>query len=320
MMSSLLVVAAALAAQSLPPPAVPSGTAIRAEANGALEGYLLQPAGKTKAAMIIVPGSGPTDRDGNNPAGVKVAPYRKLAEALLAKGVATLRIDKRGMFGSAGAGNPNEATFADYDGDVRAWVETARRRTGQKCVWIAGHSEGGLVTLRAASGPNVCGVVLLAAPGEKLGVTIRKQLRGNPANASLLAWAEKALSELEAGRKVPVTGMHPALAQSLFNPAVQGFMIELLAQDPAKLAAAVNRPMLIVEGGHDVQVGLANGEVLRKAAPRASYALFPAMNHVLVDAPADRGQNLATYAEADRPLTPGLADRIAAFVTGSKPR
>jgi hypothetical protein len=97
-------------------------------------------------------------------------------------------------------------------------------------------------------------------------------------------------------------------------------MIELLAQDPAKLAAAVNRPMLIVEGGHDLQVGLANGEVLRKAAPKAAYASFPAMNHVLTDAPADRGQNLATYAEADRPPTPGLADRIAAFVTGSKPR
>lgn len=321
MMSSLLLAAAAaLAAQGSAPATVSSGTAIRAEANGALEGYLLTPAGRLRATMLIIPGSGPTDRDGNNPIGVKAAPYRKLTEALVTRGVATLRIDKRGMFGSAGAGNPNEATFADYDGDVKAWIETARRRTGQKCVWIAGHSEGGLVALRAASGPNVCGVVLLAAPGEKLGVTIRKQLRGNPSNASLLASAEKALSELEAGRKVLVTGMHPALAQSLFNPAVQGFMIELLAQDPAKLAAAVNRPMLIVEGGHDLQVGLANGEVLRKAAPKAAYASFPAMNHVLTDAPADRGQNLATYAEADRPLTPGLADRIAAFVTGSKPR
>jgi alpha-beta hydrolase superfamily lysophospholipase len=318
MMPSLLIAAAVLAAQGVPPARVSSGTAIRAEANGALEGYLLTPAGKPKATMIIIPGSGPTDRDGNNPNAVKAAPYRKLAEALVSRGVATLRIDKRGMYGSKAAGNPNEATFADYDGDVRAWVETARKRTGQKCVWVAGHSEGGLVAMRAAGGPNVCGVVLLATPGERLGETIRKQLRANPANAPVLAPAEKALAELEAGRKVPVAGLHPALAQGLFNPAVQGFMIELLAQDPAKLAAAVKRPMLIVQGGHDVQVDTANGEVFRKAAPKASYVLFPAMNHVLSDAPAERGPNLATYTETDRPLTPGLADRIAAFVTGRK--
>lgn len=183
MMPSLLIAAAVLAAQATPSAAVTAGTVIRSEANGALEGYLLTPAGKPKATMLIIPGSGPTDRDGNNPNGVKAGPYRKLAEALVARRVATLRIDKRGMFGSAGAGNPSAATFAEYDGDVRAWVETARRRTGQKCVWVAGHSEGGLVAMRAAAGPNVCGIVLLAAPGERLGDTIRKQLRASPERA-----------------------------------------------------------------------------------------------------------------------------------------
>ena len=118
MMSSLFIAAAALAVQGVPPAPVPAGTVIRSEANGALEGYLLTPAGKAKATMLIIPGSGPTDRDGNNPIGIKAAPYRKLAEALVTRGVATLRIDKRGMFGSKAAGNPNEATFADYDGDV----------------------------------------------------------------------------------------------------------------------------------------------------------------------------------------------------------
>jgi hypothetical protein len=312
MMFSLLAAAAALAA------APPVASEVKAGDKGVLAGTLLKPAGKSRAAMIIVPGSGPTDRDGNNPAGIKAAPYRKLAEALAERGVATVRIDKRGMFGSAAAGNANTATFADYDADTRAWVEAARKATGAKCVWVAGHSEGGLVAMRAAAGPNVCGVVLLAAPGEKLGDTIRKQLRANPANAPFLAAAEQSLGELEAGRKVPVEGMHPALAQSLFNPAIQGFLIELLGQNPQKLAAAVKQPMLIVQGGHDVQVGLANGDVLKKAALKASYLRYPAMNHVLVDAPEERSANLATYREADRPLTPTLADRVAAFVTGDK--
>lgn len=313
MMLSVMLAAAALVAAP-----VPSSSDVKAGPNGTLAGTLLKPTGTIRGAMIIIPGSGPTDRDGNSPVGIKAAPYRKLAEALAAHGVATVRIDKRGMFGSAAAGNANQATFANYDGDTRAWVEATRKATGQKCVWVAGHSEGGLVAMRAGNAPDVCGVVVLAAPGETLGDTIRKQLRANPANAPFLAEAERALRELEAGRKVPVDGMAPVLAQSLFNPAVQGFMVELLAQNPPKLAAAVARPMLIVQGGRDLQVDSAAGDALRKAAPKASFALFPEMNHVLSDAPAERNANLATYFESDRPLTAGLAERVAAFVTGAK--
>ena len=84
------------------------------------------------------------------------------------------------------------------------------------------------------------------------------------------------------------------------------------------MAAAVRRPLLIVQGGHDVQVDTAAGDALRKAAPKASFALFPEMSHVLSDAPAERSANLTTYTEADRPLTAGLADRVAAFVTSAK--
>lgn len=309
------VAAAALAAA--PQPGATTGTEVRAGEGSTLAGTLLKPAGAPRAAMIIIPGSGPTDRDGNNPLGVSAGSYRKLALALADRGVATVRIDKRGMVGSAGAGDPNSATFADYDKDISAWVEIARRETGRSCVWAAGHSEGGLAALRAAAAPGVCGVVLLATPGERLGDTIRKQLRANPVNAPLLRSAEAALAELEVGRKVSVEGVHPALAQGLFNPAVQGFVIELLAQDPARLAAAVRRPMLIVQGGRDLQVDTAAGEVLRKAAPSATYRLYSAMNHTLGDAPAERAANLATYRDPSLPLTAGLADDVAAFVTGA---
>ena len=78
--------------------------------------------------VVIIPGSGPTDRDGNNPLGVKAAPYRLLAEKLSALGVATLRVDKRGMFGSkAASADPAKVTFADYAADARA----GRRRPGR---------------------------------------------------------------------------------------------------------------------------------------------------------------------------------------------
>lgn len=121
--------------------------------------------------MLINPGSGPTDRDGNNPLVSKAAPYRLLAEELATKGVSTVRIDKRGMFASAGA-IPDAAavTFGDYAHDVRAWVEAARHQTGAKCVWLLGHSEGGLVALEAAQRHEViCGLVLVATTGRPFG-------------------------------------------------------------------------------------------------------------------------------------------------------
>jgi hypothetical protein len=68
---------------------------------GPLAGTLIDPDPKVPL-VVLIPGSGPTDRDGNNPKGVAGAPFRQLAEALAAKGVATLRADKRGMFGSKG--------------------------------------------------------------------------------------------------------------------------------------------------------------------------------------------------------------------------
>ncbi|MFZ5795176.1 MAG: alpha/beta hydrolase, partial [Pseudomonadota bacterium] len=108
---------------------------------GPLAGTLLDPDAKAPLVLLI-PGSGPTDRDGNNPLGVAGGPYRQLAEALAAKGIATLRIDKRGLFGSKAAqADPNAVTTADYAADVQAWSKVARARTGRACIWLLGHSE-----------------------------------------------------------------------------------------------------------------------------------------------------------------------------------
>ena len=94
---------------------------------GDLAGTLVD-AGKGAPVVLIIPGSGPTDRDGNNPMGVAAAPYRLLAEGLAAKGVSTFRADKRGMFGSKSAiRDPNAVTIADYAGDVRAWTAALRK-------------------------------------------------------------------------------------------------------------------------------------------------------------------------------------------------
>jgi pimeloyl-ACP methyl ester carboxylesterase len=316
-MNAILSLLAAVSVAAL----APLGTPIEAPGPLApLKGSLLMPAGKPAATILVIPGSGPTDRDGNNPLGVRAAPYRLLAEGLAAKGIATVRIDKRGLFESrAAVSDGNAVTIADYASDVHRWAKAVRTRTGAPCVWLLGHSEGGLVAMVAAQDPaDICGLVLVSAPGRRLGDVTREQLRANPANAPLLGEAMPALASLEAGRRVDTAGMNPALLP-LFAPQVQGFMISLLSYDPARLVGAVAGPVLIVQGERDLQVSVADARRLAEADPKAKLVLVPGANHVLKTvASDDRAANFATYANPDLPLAPGIVDAIATFVTAGR--
>lgn len=286
---------------------------------GTLAGTLID-AGKKAPLVLIIPGSGPTDRDGNNPLGVTAASYRLLAESLAQKGVSSLRVDKRGMFGSKAAGDPNKATIGGYVADTNAWLDALQLRYPKaKCFWLFGHSEGGLVALAAAQeNKRVCGVVVAAAPGRKLGDVMREQFRANPANAPILSDALRAIDELEAMRKVDVSAMHPAL-QGVFHPSVQDFLIDLFANDPATLAASLKKPLLIVQGGRDSQVTKADSDRLVTARPDAQLMLVEDMTHTLkAAADASQAANLATYTDPSRPVVPAVVDRIAAFVKAAK--
>ncbi|WP_233994240.1 alpha/beta hydrolase [Porphyrobacter sp. AAP60] len=265
---------------------------------------------------LIIPGSGPTDRDGNSPLGVRAASYRLLAQGLAAEGITTVRIDKRGMFGSAGAvPDANAVTMADYVVDTAAWVKSVRAKTGAPCVWLIGHSEGGLVALAAAQEvENLCGVVLIASAGRPLGDVIKSQLRANPANAPLLQAADAAIDELAAGRRVEASALPQPLAP-LFNPAVQGFLISTFSLDPADLVATARLPILIVQGGKDMQVSVADAERLKAGNPGAMLIILPNANHALKDVAGNSpSDNFAAYQTPDLPLSEGLVSGIAAFV------
>lgn len=287
--------------------------------NGPLAGTLVD-AGNGAPVVLIVPGSGPTDRDGNSRLGISAAPYRLLAEALANKGVATVRIDKRGMFGSAAAvPDPNAVTIGAYAEDVHAWAKTIRAKTGARCVWVLGHSEGGLIALVAAQrAEDLCGIVLVATPGRKVGTAMRDQLRAqlgpDPAKAALLDKAMGIIGKLEHGQRVEAGQVGPDL-WPLFAPQVQAFLINMMAIDPARLAATTTQPMLVVGGGRDLQVPASDAAALAAARGAARLVVIPTMNHVLKEvASDDRAANVATYANPSLPLAPTLVDRIAAFV------
>ncbi len=276
-----------------------------------LHGTVLTPA-ETRAAAVLIPGSGPTDRDGNQLPAVQAATLRLLAEALAEEGIATVRIDKRGIGASGAAALSEDALRFDHMAeDARAWAADLAARTGRDCVWLIGHSEGGLVAqVAAADDPNVCGLVLLASAGRPAADVLREQLAALP--QPLNDQAMHALSELEAGRTVETI---PGL-EALFRPSVQPYLISWFRQDPRELAAAWDRRLLIVHAERDIQVGEADADALSAAQPNAERLDLEGVNHVLKAAPEDRAGNIAVYADPDAPLAEGLADAVAAFILG----
>tara|TARA_R110002124_G_scaffold25141_34_gene91307 strand:- start:1381 stop:2313 length:933 start_codon:yes stop_codon:yes gene_type:complete len=279
-----------------------------------LHGTLLAPDGPARAVAVILPGSGPTDRDGNSPQfGISAQPYRLLARGLADRGIATVRIDKRGIGESAVAG-PAEADlrFTTYAQDARAWAAEAAARAGRPCAWLIGHSEGALVALAAADdhADSICGLVLLSGAGRPAGVVLREQLARGLAEP-MKTEAFDILSELEAGRAVADTP--PGLA-SLFRPSVQPYLMSWLPLDPAALIAAWDGPVLIGQGTTDIQVTVVDAETMATARPDARLVLWEGVNHVLKTAPAERAANVATYADPDLPLAPGIVEDVADFI------
>jgi pimeloyl-ACP methyl ester carboxylesterase len=281
---------------------------------GALHGTMIN-GRNSDPLVLIVPGSGPTDRDGNNPMGLKTDAYKLLADGLIDKRISTVRIDKRGMFGSADAGDPNAVTPAAYVADIHAWIDaiTAERGPGAGCIFLLGHSEGALMVALAAQGrKDVCGLILAAGMGRPMGEVIREQLLANPANAPIIDEAFAALDELEAGRRVDTTSMTPALLP-LFAPAVQDYLISILTVDPVEALRDARQETLVLQGDRDLQVSVDDARKLNSVR-NTELRIIGGMNHVLKDAPEDRAGNLATYADPSLPLSKDVIRRIRSFV------
>ncbi|TRD12168.1 alpha/beta fold hydrolase [Erythrobacter insulae] len=288
---------------------------------GSLYGTLVPGDIQNGPAVLIIPGSGPTDRDGNNPLGVRAASYRLLAERLAERGITTLRIDKRGMFASAGATeNANDVTIETYVADTHAWSAVLRSETGNDCVWLLGHSEGALIALASVAdrSDGICGVILAASPGRPLGAILREQFKANPANASILDDAEKAISQLEAGEDIAANELPPVLLP-IFGPQIQRFMKSMLAQDPAAMIADYTGPVLILHPQEDIQVALSDAQALQSAQVDAELVILEQVNHVLKQVPpGDRAVNLRSYSDASLPIAPAVTEAITEFVTRAR--
>jgi len=279
---------------------------------GVLSGALMLPMGSGPFPVaLIIAGSGPTDRDGNQLA-FRSDAYKKLAQGLAAQGIATLRYDKRGIGDSINHQPEADLRLDDYVSDalaLTAWLERDPRLHG---IAIIGHSEGSLIGLLAAQqDPHVQAFVSLEGAGRDLGTILDEQVRDAGATPNIVNEVVSIDASLRAGKAVP--DPDPQLA-TLFRPSVQPYLISEYHYDPAKEIAKLTIPVLIVHGSTDIQVSAADAKLLAAADPKARVANVDGMNHVLVDAPAGRDANIATYSKPGLPLGATLVPAIAQFL------
>ena len=269
---------------------------------------MLEAAGKVPVVLLIA-GSGPTDRNGNNNMGMTTYIYRILADSLRNAGIACVRYDKRGI-GASQAANINEADarFEDMVGDAEAFIKMLNADSRFSGVSVIGHSEGSLVGMLAAHKESVKKYISLAGVSEPADKVLQVQVAG--LGADVAQNAAVVMDSLKKG--YDVQHINPKL-MSVFRPSIQPYMRSWFKYDPSNEIKKLNIPVMIIQGHKDMQVAEIHAEQLKKAQPSAQLLTFSSMNHVLRDVVND-DENGAAYHNATMPLTAGLTEAIIAFI------
>lgn len=279
---------------------------------GVLHGSLLLPESDTPPPVaLIIAGSGPTDRNGNNPAGGRVDNLKRLALLLANAHIASVRYDKRGVAASQPA-TPDERDLSveRYVQDVVAWGQTLKADPRFGPLILIGHSEGALIASLAAEPAGASAVITLAGSGRPVADVLREQLAQRLSPRQLVK-GNALLDRLQAGQ----TSLDvPAPLRQVFRPSVQPYLISLFRQDPAQTFARLTVPALIIQGRNDVQVDVEDAERLKAARPEAELVLIDGMNHMLRISPRDMSQQRESYNNPELPLARELGERVVAFI------
>ncbi|MFG1464077.1 alpha/beta fold hydrolase [Xanthobacter sp. DSM 24535] len=262
-------------------------------------------------AVLLLPGSGPLDRDGNGPA-ISTDLYRQLAFGLAGAGYRVLRYDKRGVGASrALVAREEDLRFDQYVDDSIGALQSLAGREDVSSLILIGHSEGASVATRTAARVPVAGLVLLAGAGRPLADILRDQFIAMNLPDSTLDTALTILRTVAAGGRVRDV---PAALRMAFRPSVQPFLASECAVDPAHDLSRVRAPTLLVQGLRDLQVGGQDLAALRRGRPDAQVVTLADANHMFKVAPEDRAANFALYKNRTAPLHPGVLPALVRFI------
>jgi pimeloyl-ACP methyl ester carboxylesterase len=275
-----------------------------------LSGTLTMPAHANSKIplVIIIAGSGPTDRNCNGQ-GFKSDAYKKMATQLALNGIATYRYDKRGI-GKSTVENFKEedVNFEVMIDDAKAIIAHFEKDTRFSKMTIAGHSEGSLVGMMAVTENQK--YISIAGSGFPISEILKEQLKDKLGPMKNVVYAK--IDSLQQGKNVANDLMG---LESLFRPSVQPFLKTWMALNPAKEIKKLKCPILIVNGTHDLQVNEKNALALNKANSNSKLVLVPNMNHLLTEIESEKAEdNYASYQNPTLPISKKMMDEVILFI------
>ncbi|PIF60412.1 hypothetical protein CLU99_3680 [Flavobacterium sp. 2] len=262
---------------------------------------------KCQVALIIA-GSGPTDRNGNNPM-MKNNSLKMLAEALAKNGIASLRFDKRGIGESkASAITESSLVFENYTEDVKSWINFLKLDKRFTQLTVIGHSEGSLIGMIAGAKANK--FVSIAGAGESADKLIKSQI-ASKSNKQLEDMTFPIIDSLKSGNKV--NKVDPLL-NSLFRPSIQPYLISWFKYDPKTEIKKLTVPVLVLQGNNDLQVSVKDAESLAQANKNSQLAIIDKMNHIMKIIDGDKQANMDSYNNETLPISEVLIEKIVSFI------
>ncbi len=304
---------------------VEQNVAVKTADSITLYGTLLLPEleqNSTTPVAIIITGSGPTDRDGNN-VWMPNNSLRMLAEGLADNGIATIRYDKRGVGESINHMLVEDSlSIRTFVEDAKRWIEFVESDPRLGDITLIGHSEGGKIALviendyitEPHKNTQISKLVLIAAAGRTLDKVIQEQFQHQPPHIRdrVERVANQIIDSLKQGKKVENV---PIYLNSIFRHSVQNFLIEDFKIDPLGLISQINKPILIVQGTTDVQIKLHDAIALKNANTGAELRLIKDMNHILkrVEGMSQQEQ-VPSYSNPSLPLHAELVGVIVEFI------
>ena len=277
--------------------------------SGNIVGTLIVPKAPVSSTVVLfISGSGPTDRNGNNPM-MKNDALKRLAQALGARGIASVRYDKRGIGASSQKSiHENELRFDDYVSDASGWIKLLREEKQFKQVILAGHSEGSLVGMGTMEKPDK--FISISGAGFPASEILKKQLASQPPLIK-----NRCYTIIDSLRSGILVDSIPPYLNALFRPSVQPYLISWFRHDPAAEIKNLSFPILIIQGKNDLQVSEEDALRLKQFQPKASLLLVDSMNHVLRKVSPERKENLKSYFDPSLPLAEELIPAIVDFIS-----
>ncbi|TBW28386.1 S9 family peptidase [Gramella sp. KN1008] len=275
----------------------------------AIEGTLTIPKlEETESLVIFIQGSGPTDRNGNQPM-MKNDGMKKIAHQLAKNGIASFRFDKRIFKMTELKIKEEDLRFDDFVNDVKDILKYFEEKDQFDNLLVAGHSQGSLVGI-LASEEMADGFISLAGAGQPIDNIIVEQI-----HKMAPPLAENARTAFDEIRETGSTTNYSPMLESIFKPTIQQFMESWMKYDPVEEITKLDIPVLIINGSADIQVETEEAEALKIASEEAKLVIIDNMNHIFRKIESeDRLKNTKSYNEPNLPLHPELIPVLTEFI------